>query len=49
MLEARVEEKLVPVMVTLSPTAPLVGEKVVMVGAVGAGSTVASVTEICVE
>ena len=45
-LEARVEEKLVPVMVTLSPTAPLVGEKVVMVGAVGAGSTVARVTEI---
>lgn len=48
-LEERVEEKLVPVMVTLVPTAPLNGEKVVIVGVVDGAVTVARVTEICGE
>ena len=48
-LEVRVEEKLVPVMVTELPTAPLVGENVVMVGVVGGAVTVARVTEIWEE
>ena len=45
-LEPRVELKLVPVIVTLVPTAPLDGENAVIVGAVGAGAAVARVTEI---
>ena len=45
-LEVRVGEKLVPVMVTELPTAPLVGENIVMVGVVGGATTVARVTEI---
>ena len=45
-MEVRVEEKLVPVMVTELPTAPLVGENVVIVGVVGGAVTVARVTEI---
>jgi len=44
-LEPRVELKLVPVIVTLVPTAPLDGEKVVMVGVVGGAVTVARVKE----
>ena len=48
-LEASVELKFVPVMVTEVPTTPLVGEKLVMVGAVGGSGMVASVSAIWLE